>query len=393
MGDEFDIQSWCAKFKLRKDTIDKLVKEGFTDEITLPALADPTLLAGLKLASGECVRVKKAVWGTFPAEIDAYIQETKATLFSVAVTPKVIKQEPLGDKTVSNPSIPTPPPTGTGDGVGDGGVVDPPVQTLKTLAKDKDLNISVDEFIGSSTSLPGVRDLLTLGDIRSDSGAQPRGEPGKPLLIENFITSNFNVSYIKSDKDVQLTKDTKLVIKGFANRKPPVHEYTPVIWNSANYRILQYLLRTKASVSVIQQYIEYSYMINDFLSIYQHPGVFKLDYEHRHRVAIEGYLWNHILYHDKDMYLMYAHTHTPDTEPDLVSKSTPKKSTKKGKGKQKKVLDNSNNPICFNYNLTDGCENDSESCSYSHVCINCGGRHTKMDCPKLSHLGPRLRGK
>lgn len=401
MSDLFDFQSWCKKFNLRESTIKKLDEEAYTDQYTLPYLAQKSIIAELKIQGGEELRIIRAVSLTFPDIVtdilvssgspgNIYLKGFK----SAAQVPPVAKPQ-IPEVTVKpdpDAKVPIPPPTGQGvpdPNQAEGGVKIP--ATTGSLARDKDVNAVVDRMLAGITS--GVNDTLTLGDLKSNSDPRLRG---KPLLIADFLTSNINVCYSSQvEQEINLPGGAKIVFD-CNTKKPAVTSYTPEVWSAANSRILRRLIRLGAHAVLLDDYLEYSSMIADYMSLYVHKGVFRLDYEHRLRVAAEGCAWRDILSHDKDKFLFYNHdTRAQDTsvETPVESPVVPKKSKKVQKpGKPRKVLDSNNVPVCFGFNSNSGCEN-GPSCQYSHCCYNCLGSHTKLECPKLSHVGPRLRGK
>lgn len=469
MGDEFDFDAWCLKFRLRKDTIEKLVKESFTDEITLPyLLCDAELLKPLKLNGGELIRLRRAVASTFENEIrviNLEINPGQAVPTQIPVVPNIpVKPEPVDPSSLVGATGGLPPPTGTPAQItpplptpghafvpptppvgaqlpsvsnpslpgtpsfalppplaGFGGphlpVQQPPnFLTTSSLAADRQLNAQVDAYLGNGVFTTS-HDLLVLGDLRQQnqqatsstpttSSGELKEKEAKPLLIGDFLSSNFKVSYMNHENEVKvpLSNNAEIVVKN-RFKKPAVTEYTPEIWNAANYRILQYLIRIGTSISVLFAYIEYSQMISDYLNLYDPKGVYMLDFEHRWSVVKERRPWNLISYHDKDRYLMYQHAKDAQLQKQLnessvcptCGKSTNPDSSKKnrkgrgGKPRLQKVLDDEGKPICFNYNLSHGCNaNPPGSCGFSHHCISCKGTHSKMDCPQLP---PRLRGK
>lgn len=482
MSKDFDFDAWVSKFKFRKETIEKLLKEAYTDEVTLPYLCDPEQLKQLKLHGGELIRLKRAVAETFENEIRLIALDPNLDPFAKLLTPKpevtVPPQGPPLQPGASqqhtgvfvpptppgNPDNPAsganPPPVGqplatppgpstqfnqqsgvnystqgasAPSGVLQGGAQQPfyggftpgyqqfggftqqqyylPTQpplnvhgqvTTNSLGQDRNLNAQVDAYLQGGVG-NSANDLLTLGDLQQRNPVNhpqtsaSSGEP-KPLLISDFLSSNFKVSYwLHEDKvKVPLGNGAEIVVNG-QKRKPSLSDYTPELWNAANNRIIQYLFRIGTPATILFQYSEYSQMINDYLGLYFPRGVYLLDYEHRWKVAREGRPWNLICFHDKDRFLVFNHSKDLAVAKALDSSDSSEKSSSKkskktgGKTKRTKVLDNWNRPICFNFNSTEGCESDPpESCKYSHHCIVCKGNHSKVDCPDVP---PRLRGK
>ena len=244
-------------------------------------------------------------------------------------------------------------------------------QTTKSLAADAELNKAVSDFIGSTQNLGGIKDLLTLSELRASVEAKSKGE--KPWLIGDYLASNILKSYIEDESDEEIISSTTKLVHSHKAKKPSVQEYTPDIWAAASFRIIQHMFKSGTSQDVIKEYIAYSEMIADYLGLYRPHGVFMLDYEHRHRVAKEGRAWSDISRHDENRYLEH------------VRKSEPVQKSKKVKprfssGRANSRADTEGRAFCVNYNKKSGCTYNP--CRYSHACSNagCGAKHSAADC-------------
>ena len=193
-----------------------------------------------------------------------------------------------------------------------------------------------------------------MADLKSAVDNKARGEKvEKPLLIGDFLKSSINQTYFEQEEEVRLGENTKLVQENRA-KKTRIQDYTPQIWAAANYRIILYLLKNGTSADTMRRYVTYSAMICDYLSKYQHSGVFVLDYEHRHRVALEGRLWDDIWLHDNNTHLnvLLKKPGVSETNSSSSAVVKPKKARKFG---SKRKVDASGKQICLNYNTKAGC--------------------------------------
>ena len=179
--------------------------------------------------------------------------------------------------------------------------------TTKGLAKDPEVNKAVKDFIAASEALGGLKDLLSLSELRSTVDLRSKGEKAekidKPLLIGDYLTSNLFTSYFDESEEEVISGSLKLVRSG-KSKRPSVVDYTPEIWAAASFRIVQKLLKDGDN-DILREYVRYSEMIADYLSVYQNSGVFALDYEHRHRVCKEGHIWSDISRHDENRFLKH----------------------------------------------------------------------------------------
>ena len=258
--------------------------------------------------------------------------------------------------------------------------------TTKTLSRDSTINEILAALVESEQNknkAGGLSDILTLGSIRSGADIIQASKGEKALLICDYLTSNINVCYSEEKKELKLSDDTTLVVGG--KKKPSVDEYNTEIWTAANYRILLHLVRTGVRADVLAQYIEYSSWISDYLSMYIPKGVFRLDEQHRLRVASEGRAWNNLCDHDKSRFLVYNHKIESFTSQSKVKKSKP------GKVRNRTRSDSKGRTICGNFNSSNGCSY-GDKCKFAHVCsgYGCGGDHPKTDCPKVP---PRFQSK
>ena len=245
--------------------------------------------------------------------------------------------------------------------------------TTTSLSKDEQLTQLLKSFLGANEST-GVRNLLDLAEIKSSIDLGAKGE--KPLLITDYLVSNFNTNYgLSNDQDVQLNEDTKIVITKKA-KKPEVVDYTCDIWSAANARIWMYLINSGAPTSTLLEYAEYSAMLADFLGLYVNHGVYQLDEQHRYRVAKEGRKWNDICQHDERRFL--RHLSIPDNISSITKKPT------KSRTRRKVVLDEEGRSVCWNFNSRKGCE--TTNCHFSHNCANCSAKHGQQDCPKPKQI-------
>ena len=142
--------------------------------------------------------------------------------------------------------------------------------TTKTLVRDGELETLLRSFLGASETLGGLKDLLSLSDIKAVVENKTKGE--KPLLVSDFLWSNINVSYIDTIEEETISKSTKLVREG-KTKKPAVQDYTPDLWAGANFLIIRHLINVGTTNKKLLQYVTYSSMIADYLALYNNPGV------------------------------------------------------------------------------------------------------------------------
>ena len=259
--------------------------------------------------------------------------------------------------------------------------------TTRSLSRDKDVNEVVDALLAEGGKLQGLKEILSLAEIRQSTTSRGersartalsnflsgKEEKEKPLLISDFLISNFNFSVHDDEEDIPLNDNSKIVVK--KSKKPPVEEYTTELWTAANFRIILHLLKSPVPHHILADYLEYSSVISEYLNLYIQRGVFLLDFEHRHRVAREGRSWTDISSLDEKRFLVFNHAN------DKVAKKVAHKKSKPKSNRYSKVqLDASGDVICQNYNAQHGCSYDP--CRFSHVCSTCGAKHSKSDCGK-----------
>lgn len=411
---KFSFKAFCKDANISQETVDILTKERLDDEFTLVRV-DFDTLQSLELVSGDIYRLEHAIDVLFKSDDTRKLKSKAATDASYG------GRKPSG--------------VGGADGGADGGAGgtgdNDEVESLGCVKDLKELQEEVERTRRRSTSVPvtphfpsppvddfsspcnyklpnatslrndervsallahilgsddiqGVSNLLSLSSVRLRSTVDTGKKSGeKPLLIENFLSSNYNTRYTNSgsqEEKISLNSDVKIVIaKDF--RKPKVSEYTPELWLAANSRILIYLLQNGYTKRTILEYSDYSAVIGDFLGMYDHDGVFLFDDHHRKRVAIEGRAWNDICSHDESSFLRIKKS-LQKVESDPVPENTPVEKKSKPKAKtnvrRKVVLDEEGKSICWNYNSKKSC--DAKPCKHSHVCISCFGKHSVLDC-------------
>ena len=366
MSSTFNFKQFCKDASLSQDTIDVLTSEKFDDEITLKCLDGPRISEFEDLKSGEKVRLELALNDVFGRpDTFAHVRRSGDTSGAVGGAGVNIKQEntdggpPITENPVSRQFLRDASP-------------EPEKVTTTSLARDSRINALVDELLSDGQQFAGLKDLISLSNIKSSLDNKLKGE--KPLLIGDFLTSSINVSYVDQELDVDIGVNTKLVVK--KQKRPKVEEYTPALWSGASFRILLHLLKSGAASSVVEEYAEYSSMVSDYLEIYVPKGVYLLDFEHRHRVAREGRSWSDISSHDERRYLRFS-----DTKESSAVK--PKTQRNRKRWQSRKLTDANGDTVCVNFN-TKGCSYGA-ACRFSHTCSNagCGGKHPQNACPKM----------
>ena len=342
---DFNFKEFIKAADLSEEAISILVKEKVDTESRISRL-NPVRIAALGLTQGEASNIEDLVNERWP--------KVQATASAASAS---IKTEPgaAAATTSQSSDIPEDKPTHKAEST---------LITTTKLAADKELNQRLQNFLGTTNALGGLKDLLCLAELRSSVEKKNQGE--RVLLISDFLTSNINVSYIDSIDEEPLSGSTKLVREGHF-KKPKVTDYTPEIWAAANFRIIKHLINEGTATEVLTQYVDYSSMIADYLSMYVHQGVFLLDFEHRHRVAKEGRVWNDILRHDELKYLKHM--------------SVPKVDNSKQKKGRKFRKDSE--VTCVSFNTRRGCAYGNK-CRFNHVCNmdGCSGKHSSIECPK-----------
>ena len=373
MSDSFVFEDWCKASKFPQGTITLLQDEHFT-EFELLTDIDFSWIGEQKIPEGEKVRLRIAIENLLKQSPE--YKPTSTAGIAVKIEPGSIP-EPHG---------------GIAEAAGG---TDPVVfPTTSTLAKHQETKAILESLLSNSDQLAGFRDLLALGSLQAGQAPVPRGEKAeKPLLIKDFLRSSINRHFSNETNEVSLNSTTKIVVEGKGPKKPEVSEYTTELWAAANLRSILYLLRNGTPAKVVEQYVEYSSWVADYLDIYNKKGVFLLDEQHRLRVASENRLWNDLYTHDVNYYLTkkspFEYQATKSSESSKKSKSG---GSKRSSGfKPRKQVDTNGTPLCFNYNSKKGCE-DAENCQYSHLCNNpgCLGSHSSQECGRV---GPRLQRK
>ena len=295
MSTDFSFKEFVKDVGLKPESI-QILTEACVDTERACSLLTPARIANLQLKEGESMC------------LEAVCKERWPHNFGLAT----VKTEPeIGAVGGAEAGA-----TNRGETTADNGSSEVIKTTTKTLAKDPEVDKLLKGFLGISETLGGLKDLLALSDIKSSVEAKTKGE--KPLLIADFLSSNINVSYIDNPEEEVISKSVKLVREG-KTKRPSVQDYTPEVWAGANFRALKELVTNGASKETLLQYITYSSNICDYLCMYNQPGVFLLDHEHRHRVALEGRVWDDILRHDELRYLVHV------SDPASTSSKTAKK--------------------------------------------------------------------
>ena len=257
--------------------------------------------------------------------------------------------------------------------------------TLKTLAKDKELNALLKDMGDTHLS-----DLLASaggdagGEVAGASAtllAKTKGE-GRPLLIPDFVSQPKGVYEGDSDEyvaSVGLGRD--LVMRG--KKKPTLDQISLAQWLSANVRILlQLISERKITTERVDQYLQYTSEIGDLCQTYTTASVMLLDNAHRLRQHQKQCAWMDIDRHSKDFYL----ERRPKIGPNKPAYNRGNASSKRQSGQP---LDSQGQEICRSFNKTSGCS--YTNCKYMHICQvpGCEGNH-----PKYQHdsTPPRFRG-
>lgn len=415
MSKEFSFDEWCTTHKLPKDTVKLLTDQHYNEEELICRL-NSTRIGKIGLVDGESVRLEIAVEKLKRSKLSPQGTEWTLPPPMQGFGQKPIKIEPTASDGVLNQG------GITGGVLNQGGATagaqssngqqDPPFTgervTTKILQKDPRVSEILAAYLGSDGQFGGLQDLLGLSSIRDSVAGTPSGIPNvnqhsqnipfvhpntpsvqrsandnstgeKPLLIKDFIVSNIKYSYRKTE-EINLGNNVKIRLDN-KKKKPDVEDYTVELWNSANYRIVLYLMKQGASAKVLSEYVEYSSWISDYLDLYDNRGVFLLDEAHRNRVAIEKRAWNDIYEHDKACNLSKKSSHESSSSSNSSPNSS--KKSKKGKNKFRRQNDADGTPICGNFNSFNGC-GLADSCKYTHMCNapGCGGKHPRYDCTK-----------
>ena len=388
----FDFQEFVTKNNLPKETEDLLVEKHFTEAKIICRLNNARILK-LGLEDGEAVRLDIAVeelrieCGELPPKKDYRLEGAFTSTPSLDLPRPIpglgnIKKEFGSGARRKETSVQheNPDPQGAAKFTEEQEEV-----TTKTLQKDP----KVSELLAYYLSNTG------LGDLTSTLGLPTNRPPGsdtsitkgeKPLLIKDFIKSTLKYQYSEdTDNEVLLAEGTRLLVSN-KTKKPEVEDFTIELWHSANYRIILHLLKQHTSFETLNQYIEYSSWISDYLDIYIPRGVFLLDDQHRRRVADEKRQWNNLYWHDVSQYLVVRKVNSEEKVEQSKRSKSFKKSSRKGR-----PTDSNGTPICGNYNNQNGCSY-GETCRFSHLCnnSNCNGKHPRHECPRIP---PRLQHK
>lgn len=391
-GEEPTFADFAAKRRFKGETIDLLIAEGY-DDLDLLTHLTPERIAELVvvgLKSGEALRLELSVKSLRKAcGLDVTVDTDENPFDGNNGDSNGKHSGSQGGSQGNNNGGPTP--------------TDDPKVTTRTLAADKEVNAIVDEILADKGKLQGLKNVLSLVELRqkqcgqgpSVSTGQATGQSGsiptassrdqqgeqitspteRPLLIGDFITSSYRYSVRDEEESIALNESSKIVVR--KSKKPLIEDYDIELWSGANFRIILHLIRSKVSYPLLVQYLEYSSIIAEYFCIYEHPGIFDLDYEHRYRVAREGRAWNDICVIDEKKFLVFDHNRA----------KAPRKSKKSRRKGFKNQLDSDDNVICQNFNSRSGC--DFDPCRYSHVCLQCRAKHPKFECSKQSKTHAR----
>lgn len=393
---KFSFKSFCKNAGISHETIDVLTRERLDDEFTLVRL-DFDTLQSLELCSGDIYRLEYAIGnlvdpvkavkktkssgngrrssvgdGTFDGGAvggavggtldDDEIESLRCVQELKDIQEQCSRKKTRG-KTVDDNAFPD----------------DSKLVTTKTLSKDERVSALLAQYLGSD-DISGISNLLSLSKIQLKSTVDTGKKGEKPLFICDFLSSNINTLYSSIDSNeekITLSEKVKIVLDN-DYKKPKVTEYTPELWCAANSRALLYLVLNGATRRTVLEYVDYSAIIGDYLCMYQHKGVFSK--HQRKRVAIETRAWNDICSHDENKFLKYEHSKDNEYSSTVTSDAPKSKPKSKGSTRRKVVKDDDGKSVCWNFNSKRGC--DLSPCKHTHVCIDCFGKHSSLDCKR-----------
>lgn len=339
---EFNFIEWCKSSQLLEKTVDLLKEKDLTTNVAL--------MAWLEM-EGNDLSVEIASWDLSLGQ-RCLLKKALSTMNGVVV--------PADPKQV--------------DTIKAEGMNGPPIST-KVLSKDKDLNELIREMESSSdlTQTLLLEGVLANGAKSSSSGYQYSPDYEKKGKKTMYIKDFLDDMEQNEDAETEIfSKDGQTLYLKSKHKKVETENVTPVQWTYGNAKIMKVMItQGELDTSTMQDYLDYTSQIADYMAKYPQKNVMKYDKYVREQMSTGKMTkWGGT---DPTVHgmlsLLSAHvvdkTTTSDEKREVGSKSA-------SSGRKTFTFP------CRDYNADGGCKRPQ--CRFQHVCKleGCGGKHTQM---------------